>query len=921
MHTTTSKAVLTPLADAVSTLIVIVSDAETDSTAMPNLSPLARGVEGQIANLVNVGKKIEAQPSADAVLQRDMPKACADVTKSAALLVSATDALVTDPYSPKGRADLLHAVKGILSGTTQVLNVFDDAEVRKILNACSMLRTHLSTIAAGPVNPSEIQAFVQVIAQASQTIVVLAQLTSKRVGELLFLVLQTRLKAAISLLTKESPVLIGACKLGLTQPGNENAKTSRADTCARLVDAVKEIEVVVQFTTEDEGLAIEGTSDVGKVRKAMTENLAPKVLRAIASEKPQEIQRAVENQGRATEALVQHAQEFGYNVRDSAQRAQIEEICAELSSTQKSLDKTALAAIDTSASTLSSSEQAASSAILRAQATRVAGRAEALQTALTRAVISDAGSVLGNLSTLTARGTVLNRVHVAASTGKVAALADDLEVFGGESRRLEVVVSAAIDSVVVTNPQMAQELRIVRDRIKGLSVAYGGAARLLVENPEDQAAQAHYRAVSGAWEESVKDIQKMMIGQEGVFKAEEIISGTKSGFEHHARSLAGVAAKGNVVATREHAALLVTSANQFIAVAQREVENTEDEAYKGDLEAKIHEIQTGIPDFLHSAQLVLDSYTESSLDAARELSAVVSGLAQQLAGLGDVIRSYKGGAQDSLVESQPPPPQSPQWLVSGLHTDAAGQRSADSDDAKPPASPSDPVTAPLEEHKPTDTENVASDTKPAKPTITIEEITEEMKDCVIVEEEKPMLLSEEEAAASPIKAAAQELKVVASNWVALENPIVAAVASMSASLGDLGLLHVDMRRRPTPAMKKAFIESAKQITAESVRVCRSSKALVGVCKDKRLTRQLLATVDRIETLALQLKIVAAVKASTPEDRDQDALLVQCANNIMGAVKAALLDSESASLRVTPEALEAIGVRFRRQVHRAKQYDH
>ncbi|KAJ3167700.1 hypothetical protein HDU88_002147 [Geranomyces variabilis] len=913
MHTTTSKAVLTPLADAVSALIVIVSDAETDSTAMPNLSPLARGVEGQIANLVNVGKKIEAQPSADAVLQRDMPKACADVTKSAALLVSATDALVADPYSPTGRADLLHAVKGILSGTTQVLNVFDDAEVRKILNACSILRTHLSTIAAGPVNSSEIQAFVQVIAQASQTIVVLAQLTNKRVGELLFLVLQTRLKAAITLLTKESPVLIGACKLGLTQPENESAKTNRADTCARLVEAVKEIEVVVQFTTEDEGLAIEGTSDVGKVRKAMAEELAPKVLRAIASEKPQEIQKAVENQAKATEVLVHHAQEFGENVRDSVQRAQIQELCTELSSTQKSLDNTALAATDPSAP----SDQAAASAKLRAQATRVAGRAEALHTALTRAVISDAGSVFGNLSTLTARGTVVNRVHVAASTGKLAALADDLEVFGSEARRLEVVVSAAIDSVVVSNPQAAQELRIARDRTKGLSVAFGGAARLLVANPQDEAALAHYRAVSGAWEDSVRELQKMMIGQEGVFKAEELISGTKSGFEHHARSLAGVAAEGNVVATHEHAALLVTSANQFIAVAQREVENTDDEAYKASLEVKIHEIQTGIPDFLQSAQLVLDSYASSSLDAARELSAVVGGLAQQLAGLGDVIRTYKGGAQDSLTE---PPSQPPNWQVSGLHSDGDASQADAAGEGKDDGSNNLPVpTGEASEAK--SAEDAAMDAKPAKPTITIETLTEELKDCVIVEEEKPMLLSEEEAAASPIKAAAQELKVVASNWSSAENPIVAAVASMSASLGDLGLLHVDMRKRTTPALKKAFIASAQQITAESVAVCKSSKALVGVCKDKRLTRQLLATIDRIETLGLQLKIVAAVKASTPEDRDQDALLVQCANNMMSSVKAALLDSESASLRVTPEALEAIGVRFRRQVHRAKQYDH
>lgn len=78
MHTNTSKAVLTPLADAVSTLIIIVSNAETEGTPLPNLSHLAEGVEVQIGNLVNVGKKIEAQPSADKQLKADMPKACSD---------------------------------------------------------------------------------------------------------------------------------------------------------------------------------------------------------------------------------------------------------------------------------------------------------------------------------------------------------------------------------------------------------------------------------------------------------------------------------------------------------------------------------------------------------------------------------------------------------------------------------------------------------------------------------------------------------------------------------------------------------------------------------------------------------------------------------------------------------------------------
>ncbi|KAI8911368.1 Vinculin/alpha-catenin [Powellomyces hirtus] len=946
MHTTTSKAVLTPLADAVSSLIVIVSDAETDGTAMPNLNPLAKGVEAQIANLVNVGKRIEGQPNADAQLKRDMPVACGDVTKSAELLVSSTGDLVTDPYSAKGRQDLLQAVKGILSGTTAVLNVFDDAEVRKIISACAILRAHLDTISRGPSSPAEAQQFVQVIAQASQTIVVLAQLTNKRVAELLFLVLQTRLKAAIALLTKESPVLIGACKLSLTQPQNEAAKASRTDTCDRLKDAVTEIEIVVQFHTEDEGLAIEGTSDVGKIRKALAEELFPKVLRALGSEKPQEIQKAMDNQSKATSALVQHAAEYGHAVRDSVQRAQIEDICEELASTQQRLNESA-EWIESGAYTGDGSA-AERYARLREDIDRLNARAKALQTAMSRAVISDAGSVIGNLSDPNATGTVINRVHLAAHGGKKSALADDLEAFGSESGRLEAVVSAAIDTVMVSNPQTAQELRIARDRNKGLSVAYAGAAKLLAASPQDPAAREHYRAVSGAWEDSVKDIQKMMIGQEGVFKAEELMSGTKSGFEHHARSLAGVAAEGNIAAAHEHAALLITSANQFIAVAQKEAENTEDADYKLQLELKIHEVQSGIPDFLTSAQFVLDSFTSSSIDAAFELSSVVKGLTSKLSDLGNVIRSYKGGEADNLMEQLPPKAESLDSVNSAQSSSGkqvVGSALPDMSEFVPSSRASVDQSG---SHRPSigkvelpelgasvrnsvDHSNAPgfsnekrSSTASARfgvPKINMEVLTEQMGDVVLVEEEKPVLLSEEEAIASPIKAAAQELKVVASNWSARENPIVQAVSNMSQNLHDLGSSHFDLRSSSTPGIKKVFISAAQRITSESVNVCKSANLLVDVCKDKRLKAQLSTTVNRIETLGQQLKIVAAVKASAPTDRDQDAILVQCANNLMGAVKACVSDCESASLRVTPEVLDHIGVKFRRQIHLAKVYDH
>jgi hypothetical protein len=76
MHTRTSKQVLAPLADAVSALIVIISESEVSQTPTPDLTQLAKAVDTQIQNLVVVAKKIAAQPSSDENLQKEMPIAC-----------------------------------------------------------------------------------------------------------------------------------------------------------------------------------------------------------------------------------------------------------------------------------------------------------------------------------------------------------------------------------------------------------------------------------------------------------------------------------------------------------------------------------------------------------------------------------------------------------------------------------------------------------------------------------------------------------------------------------------------------------------------------------------------------------------------------------------------------------------------------
>lgn len=207
-------------------------------------------------------------------------------------------------------------------------------------------------------------------------------------------------------------------------------------------------------------------------------------------------------------------------MRDPKQKAHLETILEEIEEAQRKVDA-AVSKLE------EDSSDPAKQAAVRSAIDSLLGRTDALQISLNRSLISDANGVVANLSDHSAKGTLLNRVHETAVKGDSAGLPEAIAVFTSEAQCLQSVISAAIDAVSVTNPQLAQELRIARDRIKGLAGAYEGAAKLLASNPRDPAIQEHYNAVVSAWEEGVQDIQKAVIGQEGVFKAHELISGTR----------------------------------------------------------------------------------------------------------------------------------------------------------------------------------------------------------------------------------------------------------------------------------------------------------------------------------------------------------------------------------------------------------
>ncbi|KAJ3088661.1 hypothetical protein HK102_008241 [Quaeritorhiza haematococci] len=320
---------------------------------------------------------------------------------------------------------------------------------------------------------------------------------------------------------------------------------------------------------------------------------------------------------------------------------------------------------------------------------------------------------------------------------------------------------------------------------------------------------------------------------------------------------------------------LVSAAKQYLSIAKKEAENTSDAAFKMELEAKILEVERVIPDLLSKAKYFAETqalggiFSDEDQNALRD---IVKNITSKMSDLGHIICKNRG---IELPNTQAPPPLPVEELK--------------------------PV---VEEKKPEPVEAAKEEVAPVVVEKAPEPVVELPDDVVVVEEEAPKPLSAEEAKENPIKAAAQELKVEVSQWASSENPIVEAASLISKYLDALSRHHKALLTNPTPEAKRDFIRAAQDIMAQGLAIVEPVKKLAESCTDLRLRRQLLGTIDRVTTLAQQLKIVAAVKASAPRDTDRDHVLIACAQNLMQAVKTCLRESEAASLRTGPQPVRS-----------------
>lgn len=862
MYTATSKTVLDPLADAVSNLIVIVSDAESRNAAIPDLTGLATGVKTQVDNLVQVGRRIQDQQSSDSTLKQDMGYACDVVTESSQLLVDSSRSLRLDPLSKQGMQSLLDSVKGILNGTSQILNVFDDSEVRKILSACGILKNFLSEISAGPaIDDAGAQKFVSSIAAASQNIVFVAQLASKRINELLFPSLQARLRAAINSLKSESPLLISACKVALSKPNDQGAIQSRILSCNLIIHLVEEIETVVQYVTEEDAIDVYNklshNPELGSADAQKAKNYTSDGNSSIISAS---IDKYLTDNAKFVDQCKERAQIF------RNEHPELDEFLKDVERAEENL-------LIAKAHLLENPTDIGAQHAVNAAIDALLARTTALESCLNQAYVSEAADVFAQIGNHNEEHTTTNNFHKAALSGNKVELAAATKSFDNALDDFDQVIDFAIEGC--NKPEIAMELTAIKGRQRMRAEGLKNAATLLNANTQDATVAELYNGLANAWDKGIKDAETIIFSPDGIVASPDIISGLKQSLDRHAANLTHATKINDDQGFLKSIAYSRAIAERYVASIKKESENTTDVEYKRELDGEATKASDIVRKFFSVSGNAFNATTAQALFAhGDELISIIGELKGQFEGLSSVIELNRRNSPFNL------PP-----LLS----------------LEPPE-PLEAITeAPEEEEE---------EEKYKGPTL--EQIAEEL-DALIIEESKPELLTEEEAKEAPIKAAGQQLKVEAANWTAQDNKIISSANSISDDFLLLHEAYVALSSDGSSTNKKRFIEVAKQISVSSQSFVNSIKPLSEVCTDRRLKNQLEQATERLTTLQQQMKILAAVKASSPSDRDKDAQLVACATNLINTTKTLLRDAESASLRVP--ANSEYSFKFRKQLFR------
>uniref|UniRef100_A0AAQ4R2J8 Vinculin n=1 Tax=Gasterosteus aculeatus aculeatus TaxID=481459 RepID=A0AAQ4R2J8_GASAC len=231
-HTKTIESILEPV---------------VDGKAIPDLTVPVAAVQAAVSNLVRVSPEFEPVPQ----YRQEPPPPW--VENSSSKLVQAAQMLKADPYSVPARDYLIDGSRGILSGTSDLLLTFDEAEVRKIIRVCKGILEYLAVAEV----VETMEDLITYTKNLRPGMTKMSKMIEERQQELTHQEHRQMLVNSMNTVKELLPVLVSAIKIFVATKssrgaGVEDAERNRKFIFEKMSAEINEIIRVLQLTTWDE---------------------------------------------------------------------------------------------------------------------------------------------------------------------------------------------------------------------------------------------------------------------------------------------------------------------------------------------------------------------------------------------------------------------------------------------------------------------------------------------------------------------------------------------------------------------------------------------------------------------------------------------------------------------------------------------
>ncbi|XP_071505940.1 vinculin-like isoform X2 [Diadema antillarum] len=935
-HTKTIEAILDPVAQQVSQLVILHEEAQ-DGNAMPDLSRPVMAVSAAVQNLVKVGKDT-AESTQDKILRQEMPPAFQKVEESAHQLSQAALTLKSDPFSSEARKILIDGARGILGGTSDLLLCFDQSEVRKILAVAKGVMEYLAVSEVVDI----LEDLVTFVKNLTPGLTNLAQKVTARSKELTHVAHANGLINHTESLKRTTPILISSMKIYVTTlqkggRGREEAQQNRTFIVGRMSHEITEIMRILKLTSADED---DWSMDDIQIMKKAAFNINNQLQSAKTW-----LGNPEGEPGGLGEKAVRDILKDARRVADRTEGAERERLLATINEVETMMDQ--LCALrakgqGNSPEALQLARQiAAKLDFLQKQVDDSVKRA--MVSGVTKTAYTLAGKVEQAQKWL--RNPTLNDMDVAnrAIAGIVSQGRKVAENMSGPERAELLQRCAEVE-------QLAKQITDLVKRGMGNSPEADRVARLLAEKLpalQKMIENALVKEVVDAFMDTttpIKQLEKAAKAPIDVPDREPTYTSRATIFLRHANT--------------------ITDTAKAVAAAG----NSNDRQLVEELNGRAQEVRDLAPQVVAAGKVLLLNPGEQMADShfaelKKEYMGKVEGLTDLVDQATDTVQFVKASEEaikrDSEAVSAGIQQQNPNVIIEKASNiarrakrvaDVASKEAANSEDPEFVAK----VTAAAEQlsndisptvtaakslamnpgHKPAEADWMAANTK-------IQSDVVDVRKALVVNQE-PILppppdlsqlqLEETEAAPprpplpgdvppprppppedtslpvpvqgsqQPIMQAAYDLHVETAQWSSKDNDLIAAAKRMAQLMAAMSK-HVSGEG----GNKKDLIDTAKEIVKVAALVTRLTREIANQCTDIRMRVNLLQVCERIPTISTQLKILSTVKAvmlgaqETEEDQEATEMLVGNAQNLMRAVKETVRAAKAASIKIRTDA--------------------